>query len=154
MAPEGGSAVKVYLDASALNRPFDDQQLARNRLETEAVLAILEWIESGEIKLVGSAVLVYENRMSPLVERREYVATYLDLAATSVTADPALLDRAKAIEAQGIKPLDALHLASAERGRAEWFVTCDDRILKRARRGKLGIRATIGTPIEFVAKRK
>jgi len=145
--------VKVYLDASALNRPFDDQQLARNRLETEAVLAILEWIESGELKLVGSAALVYENRMSPLVERREYVATYLDLAATFVTADPALLDRAKAIEAQGIKPLDALHLASAERGRAEWFVTCDDRILKRARRGKLGIRGVHDRKVMLAASR-
>jgi len=146
--------VRIYLDASALNRPFDDQRLSRNRLEAEAVLAILEWIETGKIELISSAVLIYENLMSPLIERREYVTTYLNLATTFVATDPALLQRARGFEARGIRPLDALHLASAERGRVEWFVTCDDRILRRAHRGELGTHPTIGTPIEFVATRK
>jgi predicted nucleic acid-binding protein len=146
--------VRIYLDASALNRPFDDQRLSRNRLEAEAVLAILEWVEVARIELISSAALMYENLMSPLIQRREYVWTYLALATTHVAADAALLQRAREIETQGMRPLDALHLASAERGRAGWFVTCDDRILRRTRRGKLDARLTIGTPIEFVATRK
>lgn len=146
--------VRIYLDASALNRPFDDQRLSRNRLEAEAVLAILEWVETGRIELISSAALVYENLMSPLVERREYVSTYLTLATTFVATDPALLQRAREFEARRMRPLDALHLASAERGRAESFVTCDDRILRGGRRGRLGTRFTIGTPIEFVSTRK
>ena len=146
--------VRIYLDASALNRPFDDQSLSRNRLEAEAVLAILERIEAHQIELISSATLAYENLMSPLVERREYVMSYLNLAATFVTSDVALLERAREFEARGMRPLDALHLASAERGRARWFITCDDRILRRARRQELGTRLTIGTPIEFVATRK
>lgn len=145
--------MRIYLDASALNGPFDDQRLSRNRLEAAAVLTILEWIETGKIELISSAALVYENRLSPLIDRREYVTTYLALATTFVAADPALLRRAEEFEAQGMTPLDAIHLASAERGRAGAFVTCDDRILKRARRGKLDARLTIGTPIEFVATR-
>jgi hypothetical protein len=43
------SKVKVYLDASALNRPFDDQSLPRNRLEAEAVIVILDQIEQGSV---------------------------------------------------------------------------------------------------------
>jgi predicted nucleic acid-binding protein len=31
----------------------------------------------------------------------------------------------------GIKPLDALHLASAESGKADYFCTCDDKIIKK-----------------------
>lgn len=93
--------MRLYLDASALNRPFDDRRLSRNRLEAEAVLAILEWVEAGKIKLVSSAALVYENLMSPLAERREYVATYLALAVTVVYANPALLERARAIQRRG-----------------------------------------------------
>ena len=153
-ADTGGLVVRIYLDASTLNRPFDDHRLSRNRLEAEAVLAILEWIETGKIELISSAALVYENMMSPLIERREYVTTYLALATTFVVTDPVLLQRAREFETQGIRPLDALHLASAERGHAASFVTCDDRILKRARRGKLDTRLTIGTPVEFVATRK
>jgi predicted nucleic acid-binding protein len=78
----------------------------------------------------------------------------LALASSFVEANPVLLQRAREIEKQAIAPLDALHLASAEKGRAEWFVTCDDRILRRARHGKLTIRPRVGTPIELVETRK
>lgn len=145
--------MRIYLDASALNRPFDDQRLSRNRLEAQAVLAILEWVEEGGVDLISSATLVYENQMSPLIERREYVDTYLSLATETIRMDPALLRRAREFEVRGVRPLDALHLASAERGRAEWFVTCDDRIHKRAQTGKLDASVTVGTPVEFVATR-
>ena len=35
--------------------------------------------------------------------------------------------RAKALIKTGIKPVDALHLASAEAARADYFCTCDDK---------------------------
>ena len=41
--------------------------------------------------------------------------------------------RARALDAAGIKPLDALHLASAEEVRADYLCTCDDGLLKRAK---------------------
>jgi len=146
------SKVKVYLDASALNRPFDDQSLPRNRLEAEAVIAILGKVEEGVVELISSSALLYENLKSPLVDRREYVVTYLDMASIFVTTDEAL--RAREIAQQGIAPLDALHLASAERAGAEWFVTCDDRVLRKARRGRLTVGVKISTPVEFVAERR
>ena len=39
----------VYLDNSALNRPFDDQTQPRIWLETLAVSLILQMTEAGEI---------------------------------------------------------------------------------------------------------
>lgn len=47
------------------------------------------------------------------------------------TLSDKLAIRAQEIEAQGIKGLDALHLACAEKLKARYFVTCDDRILRR-----------------------
>jgi len=41
-------SMKVYLDVSCLNRPFDDQTQARIRLESEAVTIILDECEHGE----------------------------------------------------------------------------------------------------------
>jgi hypothetical protein len=35
----------LYLDMCCLNRPFDDQSIDRNRLESEAVLAILRRVD-------------------------------------------------------------------------------------------------------------
>jgi hypothetical protein len=51
-------------------RQFHDRSIARNRLEAEAVLLILEQLERGEIELVSSAALVYENGMNPLADFR------------------------------------------------------------------------------------
>ena len=34
----------------------------------------------------------------------------------------------------GLKPLDALHLALAETGKVDYFCTCDDKLLRNAKR--------------------
>ena len=52
--------MRAYMDVCRLNRPFDDQTQDRIRIESEAVLAILnrcmdDWI------LVGSEVIDYEK---------------------------------------------------------------------------------------------
>ncbi len=47
------------------------------------------------------------------------------------TLNDRLARRAQEIEALGIKGLDALHLACAERLKAGFFVTCDDRIIRK-----------------------
>jgi len=41
-------AVRVYLDTSVYNRPFDDQTQPRIWLETLALVLILQMIEAGE----------------------------------------------------------------------------------------------------------
>jgi predicted nucleic acid-binding protein len=146
--------VKVYLDASALNRPFDDQSLPRNRLEAEAMIVILDKVKKGIVEMISSSALLYENLKNPLIGRKEYVSTYLDMASIFVAADEALRERARKISQQGLLPLNALHLASAERAGAEWFVTCDDRILRKARRGRLTVEVKVATPVEFVTERR
>jgi predicted nucleic acid-binding protein len=146
--------VKIYLDASALNRPFDDHSVDRNRLESEAVLVILQNVERGQLELMNSSALLYETVMSPLVERREYVTSYLDLATVFVTIDEDVRVRARQLTRQGIAPVDALHLACAARGGADWFITCDDHILRLSRRGKLKIGMRVSSPIEFVLERR
>ena len=57
-----------------------------------------------------------------------------------------MYNRALELEAAGLKPLDALHLAAAEAAGATHFVSCDDRLLRRYT-GPL----TATNPIDFVA---
>ncbi len=47
------------------------------------------------------------------------------------TLNDSLAKRAQEIEVMGIKGLDALHLACAERLKADYFVTCDDRMIRK-----------------------
>ena len=50
------------------------------------------------------------------------------------------LKSAPVIGKSGISSLDALHLASAEEGRADVLLTCDDVLVRRSRRLTLALR--------------
>lgn len=123
--------MRLYLDTSVLNRPFDDQKQPRIWLETLAFSLVLSLIETGEADLVSSPMHTLENAQSPLALRRLWVRKCLDLATHSVTLTDAIRQRANALVQNRQKPLDALHLACAEAAGAEYFLTCDDRLIKR-----------------------
>ncbi len=47
----------------------------------------------------------------------------------------------------GIAKRDALHVGAAEQAQVDYFVTCEDKLLKRARRA--GIRIEVVSPLEL-----
>lgn len=60
----------IYLDVCCLNRPFDNQQQERIRLEAEAILLILDRCQSGEWKLITSEAIDSETLQIPNVEKK------------------------------------------------------------------------------------
>ena len=62
-----------------------------------------------------------------------------------IKIDEETVSNAEKIEKHKIKGLDALHLASAEKLKADFFITCDDRIIKNYK-GNM----KVVSPIEFV----
>jgi predicted nucleic acid-binding protein len=114
--------VKVYLDTSVYNRPFDDQGQTRIRLETEAFLSILEKAISGAIIIINSSVLIYENSQNPFAERKERVSSYLAIASKVIRLDESIKKKAISLESLGVEPIDALHLAYAEAGVQNTFL--------------------------------
>jgi len=58
---------------------------------------------------------------------------YLGHARRFIRLSPAIEERARVFHGGGLKPLDALHLACAVEAEADYFCTCDDRLLKRAK---------------------
>ena len=65
--------MRIYLDNCCFNRPFDDQSQIRIKLDAEAKLKIQEEIRFGNIKLVWSYILDYENSRNPFRERKEQI---------------------------------------------------------------------------------
>jgi len=57
---------------------------------------------------------------------------WLETARLRVEISNHVANRAKELETLGFGALDALHLAFAQEAAAGWFVTTDDRMLKRA----------------------
>jgi hypothetical protein len=124
--------LRVYLDCCALQRPFDDQRQPRVKVEAEAVLALLAMVEAGELILIGSDVLEYEIRRISDLSRLGEVLSLFGLAREQVRQNPTIINLAQSLIGLGIQPLDALHLASAEVGHADFFATTDDKLLKAA----------------------
>jgi predicted nucleic acid-binding protein len=145
---------RVYLDVCSLKRPFDDQRQPRVREEAAAVAAIVARAEAGEIALVRSPAHLVENDANPREDRRLAAALWIDGAAVDAPLDTEVEVRAGELVALGFTPLDALHLAFAERAGARWFVTCDDGLLKRA--GRLGnaLRTVVVAPCAPVWRRQ
>jgi len=83
--------------------------------------------------LVWSAVLDLENSKNPYLEHLQAISRWRTLASNHVMAGPDVLKMAQALMTHGVHAFDALHVASAVVGKAELFITTDDRLLKRAR---------------------
>ncbi|MEZ4633041.1 MAG: PIN domain-containing protein [Deinococcales bacterium] len=122
---------RIYLDNCTFNRPFDDQNQVRIRLESEAKLYIQTKIQQQAVELVWSYILDFENAKNPFEERRKTVKKWKMLAVIDVEETQEIIAIANELSNKGIKAKDALHIASAIIGKAHYFLTTDDRILKR-----------------------
>ncbi|NJL83764.1 MAG: type II toxin-antitoxin system VapC family toxin [Chloroflexaceae bacterium] len=137
---------RVYLDTSAYNRPFDDQTQPKIFLETQAVVIVLQMVEAKTVELISSSVLEYENSRNPYPIKQEAMSRYLQLAKLRQEVDEAIRKRAEELEQNGLKAIDALHVACAEAVNSDYFITCDKRLINRC----LGLTMKVMNPADFV----
>jgi len=137
--------MKIYLDNSVLNRPFDDQSVPKIRLETIAILFIFELVEKRKIKLVNSSVIEYENSKNPFFERKIWISAYLSKATFYQKINLKIKERAKEIGKFKIPPIDCLHLASAEIAKVDYFMTCDYDVIRKYKDN-----LSVINPIDFI----
>lgn len=145
---------RIYLDACCLNRPFDDQAQPRIALETQAVLSILSQCQpggvSGHWKLMTSTALEEELDQMPDLEKLNNVRTILSIARIKVVISPFIEQRSVELQELGFSGYDATHIASAERGNADIFLTTDDRLNRRAQKHTNLIRVRISNPVQWL----
>lgn len=126
--------LKIYLDACCLLRFFDDPTQERVRNEKAAIALILSRVHTGPWSWVASKVLIDEVDEGSYPAQRDRINKILTYASQTVSVGAMEIARAKhLVEALGLKREDALHLACAESGAADIFLTTDDRLLKTAR---------------------
>jgi len=135
--------MRIYLDNCVLNRPFDDQTQERIYLETQAFLILLKYVEDGIIDLVTSVANDYENYKIKNIYRKEKIQSYFKLATFEIHFDEQIEMRSKELTKLGFIGIDALHLACAEKAKVDYFVSCDDRLLERAKKNSHQIRIKV-----------
>lgn len=123
--------MKVYIDTSVFNRPFDDQTQPRIALETQALQVVLRLVETNAVEMASSSVLDYENSRNPFPLRQQWMERQLQLANSYQTVDDQIAERATELVQQGLGEVDAFHVACAEAAGSDYFLTCDDRLIRR-----------------------
>ena len=75
----------------------------------------------------------------------------LELATRVIELNDEIEAQADTFVSAGIKPIDALHLACASWAKADYFCTCDDRLLKNSNKlNNLSIEAV--SPLRLAAE--
>jgi predicted nucleic acid-binding protein len=144
--------MRLYLDVCALNRPYDDQTIDRNRLEAEAVAIIIGRIGAGRHSLVSSEAIDRENAACPDLEKVELVRETLRIASHHVVLAAEDVQRFEELLDLGFRSMDALHLACAEAGNCNFFISTDDKLIKRAGAHRAALAIRVVSPLTFVTE--
>jgi predicted nucleic acid-binding protein len=142
--------MKIYFDVCCLNRPFDDQMQDRVHLEAEAILAILNHSRTAGWSVIGSEAIDFEIAKMPDHDKRLKVRVLSTLLDTHVKVDAGVEQRALELQKVGMKALDALHVACAEKAKAAVLLTTDDNLLSKAAQNKKMLKLKIENPLRWV----
>jgi len=141
---------RVYLDVCALNRPLDDQNQMRIRLEADAVQLILSCVRSQDLVLVISPAHRVEIAANPDPARRQHIESLIAEIGTNADLDLAKAQRrAVSLLNRELKPADAAHAALAAEAGCD-FITVDDRLLRQLLRA--GMTVWCGNPVAYCEK--
>ena len=141
----------IYLDYNCFQRGFDDPRQVRIRMEALACQEIFVRAEEGEVRLVWSFMHEDETLLCPFPERKYEIFRLATLCKLRVGPREEIYKLAKSFEKEeGLSAKDAVHLACASHAGANFFLTCDDILIRRAERLKLEMK--ILNPVDYIRK--
>ena len=143
--------MRLYFDCCCYNRPFDDQSRQRIYDESEAILSLINRAATCGDTILDSSILRLEiERISEPLKKAK-VQQLHRIASEVITYAPEIRRRAEEIrQMTAIHEMDSLHLASAEFGNADVFLTTDMKLLKSCRNAGLHVR--VMNPVSYLAE--
>lgn len=139
---------KIYLDNCCLNRPFDEDTSDRINIEAEAILSILGHCEQREWELIGSSILDIEINKTTNEYKKQKVQSLYGIAKSKIKVDDEVKKRAIEIQKHGIKSFDSLHVALAEKAKADVMLTTDDKLEKISQ--KIDLKTKVCNPVNWL----
>jgi len=117
--------MKIYLDNCCFNRPYDDQDQMKVRLETEAKLEIQNLIKAKEVSLVWSFMLDFENEQNMDRDKKMEIFGWQEYADVYFLATSQTGIIAQKFQNLGISEKDTVHIACAIESDCQLFITTD-----------------------------
>lgn len=95
-------------------------------------LLIQDQIRLNSVTLVWSFMSSYENSLNPFEDIKDSISAWEHIAQHYVSSNDTIRKKGREIAALGIDYKDAIHIAAAIYGDAQYVVTVDKRIIKKA----------------------
>jgi len=142
----------IYLDVCCYSRPFDNRDhTAQPRIQAEiaAVMNAINICGVEGFSVIGSPAAVFEiHKIKDDSKRHKTMRFYLDTVTVEAQLTADVKKMAKELMMQGVKELDAYHLAFAESMVVDYLLTTDDRLESAA--AGLGMKIKVVNPINFL----
>jgi predicted nucleic acid-binding protein len=141
----------IYLDHNCYQRGFDDLSQIKILLEAIACQAIFAKAENSELKLIWSFMNEDETHLCPLPERNYEITKLSKLCKVRIGPEKKIIDKAKEYQAKSnLTSKDAIHLACAWYSTADYFLTCDNDLIKSAK--KIELEFEVMNPVDYIRK--
>lgn len=146
------------MDINVFCRPFDDKTQSRIVQEASAFVEILKDVLAGKITCIGSDILDIEANNTIDEVKRSRLLDLLECCSEKVAIDESILDLGNKMQNYSrLTPRDSLHIVSAARALSDYLLTCDDKVVKKAKDIQIflmtyGMKLQILNPVDFLGE--
>jgi len=143
----------IYLDYNCFQRRFDDSNQIRIQIEALACQEIFNQAEAQTVQLIWSFMHQDETLLCPFPERQEFALELSTLCQTRVAPEDAIYNLAQELIQHGkgkFSVKDILHVACASYAQANFFLTCDDALMRQAK--KLALACEVMNPVDYIRR--
>lgn len=142
----------LYLDYNGFQRGFDNPEDPRIREEALACHEIFSRAQQNKIKLIWSFMHDDETNLCPFPERKLEVLRLSSLCKIRIGPEEEIYNLALSYQKkESLHSKDALHLACAVYAEANFFLSCDDQLVRQTRRLKLEIQSL--NPVDYFGRK-
>ena len=107
--------------------------------------------EINKVNLIWSFMHQDETLLCPFPQRKYAVLNMANICHVKIPPKIEIIELAKSLQQQTkLSSKDAIHVAAAEHIKADFFLTCDDNLMKQAL--KLNLRTVIINPIDYIRR--
>ncbi|MBI1801013.1 MAG: hypothetical protein HY259_01670 [Chloroflexi bacterium] len=138
----------IYLDYNCFQRGFDDPRQIRIQMEALACQQVFISAENESVNLVWSFMHQDETLLCPFPDRKDEVFRLAALCKVRAGPQVEIYRLAQSFYQVGLSPKDAIHFACAVHTGSDFFLTCDDRLIKQAKQVAVAIK--VMNPVDYV----
>ncbi|HEY9701395.1 MAG TPA: hypothetical protein V6C58_03060 [Allocoleopsis sp.] len=141
----------IYLDYNCFQRSFDDPLQTRIQLEAIACRGLFIKAEAKLVTLIWSFMHLDETLLCPFPDRQNAVLGLSSLCQVRLGPKTEIMDIANFYQkTANLSSKDAVHLACSVYLKADFFLTCDEQLIRRSTR--LNLEIIIINPVDYIRR--